>query len=105
MPPTKPHVQVQSTMHFLDLIRRGKRHYRLEAIVQPSGELRGTDVYADIPSVNHGYAQGAMVTDNFGYDIIMRVLEDKGEKWDAQVYCPGDWSAHDVAAEIEKWGV
>jgi len=105
MHPTQPRVQVQSSMHLLDLIRRGKRYYRLEAIVRPSGELRGTDLYVSEPTKYYGSADGQRVTDNFAYDILLRVLEDKGEKWNAKVYCPGDWNAHDIAAEIEKWAV
>lgn len=105
MPQSESRVEVYSVEHLHDLILRRKKYFHLEAIVQPSGELRKTDLFIDWPSKNYGTVQGAMVTDNFSYDIAIRVLEDKGEKWQAKVYCPGDWNAHDIAAETEKWGV
>jgi hypothetical protein len=96
-------IKVHNIYHFLDLLKRGHAYFRLEAVVQPSGELRGKDLYGVHQPTEILAANGKVSISNcFEYDACMMVLSEP-DRYEATIYCHGDWSAHDEAEEIRKW--
>ena len=101
--PTKSEVQVCGVIHFLDLIKRGKTDFRLQSPIKPSGKIRSQILYVSHPKEIYGKVDGHVVTDNFAYDVCLRVLEDPEEYPEAKVFCQADWSAHEIAKEEATW--
>lgn len=100
--PKQPKIKVHSVLHFHDLMQRGHHWFQLEARVQPSGEMRTKFLSGVMPReviVSNGKIK---ITNSFEYDACMLVLEDPS-RYDATIYCYGDWSSHDEAEEIRKW--
>lgn len=98
-------VRVQSLEHLQSLLKRDLYEYRLEAEV--GRESRSIKLYFQYRKLAPGCTlqldDPNALTDNFGYDICIRILNDPA-KYMAKVFCLVDWSAHDVAEETAQWG-
>lgn len=99
-------LKVYSVDHLRDLLRRRFTQYRLEAITQPLNETRSESLYIECAPVLGAVADqvaGLPRRDNFCWDIAALVLNDKGVKYQASVFCVADWNAHEIAEETVKW--
>lgn len=85
-------MKILSVPHLRSLVKKGFKHYRLEAEVQPSMEVRSKDLFIPHPyGLNHS-DNG----ENFAWDLAVMVLHDNGQKYKATVYCIGDFTGHDI---------
>lgn len=99
----QPRIKVHSVWHLHDLLRRGKSCFRVEAVVQPSRELRGQDLSGvHRPTEILAANDHSVISNCFGYDCCLLVLSDPN-RYEATIYCYGAWNAHDEAEETAKW--
>jgi hypothetical protein len=97
-------LKVHSLSHLDHLIDERHTDFMLEAVVQPSGETRTSYIYVDRPKRVLAANDDAVIYDNFGYNACLLVLANPG-KYEASIYCLGNWSAHDIAQETARWGL